>query len=703
MWTTRLQEDPLWSHHYHGGSSNKNVSQLVKTFLVKASCSVKVLVHNDERAFNAFQHSGRCGQIAFADYMSRKLVGAEDELLSASMDGCHGLLLRLEPLEYLSSTSKQVTRRRLHKGAAGKKAPLPYVLERSDVWCSDQTLHVVARVVACNDVSMMSDDDASVVKNKIESNELNDAINLQIGKVFSTWSKETLEIDIAMNHIATSVLQDSLRSQLQLQDGLNAVSFIADAAILPRKSGANQAPMTSPPAVPFLAPPDSSMAHTVRIPLSRHLTPFLASDMVDEAKQENEDTIVLSGLLVPRGVTLIVGGGYHGKSTLLRAVAAGVYNKIPGDGREFCVTVSQALSVRAEDGRYVNNCNVSGFISNLPAPPPTNGHAPRPPDTKHFSSGEASGSTSQAANVVEALEMKTSAFLVDEDVSAANFMARDGRMRALVMDESITPLLYRVNGLYQTHGVSSVVVVGGVGDWLDVPHNVILMEKYSCFDATAKARSVSKQFSHGHVQYAGRGVVHRLEWDEDEHTPIPRRPTEATAKDLDSNNTVLGLLEGGTGLAFHQTHSDDASGSDCSDGDDDRYIDMSRCEQLLGKKPQLYACGLAAMWVLKASSEYRDEGLSALLDRLDKEIEEKGLLQVLAPNESATQHELIEHLGFVYRPRRLEVGQAICRLRGIKFEELPTKPNEAKAKAKAEEERKRKELMALWNARRQKG
>ena len=106
--------------------------------------------------------------------------------------------------------------------------------------------------------------------------------------------------------------------------------------------------------------------------------------------------------------------------------------------------------------------------------------------------------------------MGASALLVDEDVSAANFMARDGRMRALVADESITPLLYRVNGLYNSHGISSVIVVGGVGEWLDVPNNVILLDKYIASDATKKAESISRQFSYGHVQYAGRGVVHRL-------------------------------------------------------------------------------------------------------------------------------------------------------------------------------------------------
>mmetsp|Transcript_32774 Transcript_32774/g.68346 ORF Transcript_32774/g.68346 Transcript_32774/m.68346 type:complete len:705 (-) Transcript_32774:677-2791(-) len=702
-WTTQILEDPLWqARHHHGSGAEAGGRRLVKTCLLQAECLVSQLL--PESAWNAWKESGSHGQVALADYTSRQFVAASDEALSADVEGNTSWSVGLEPLELLSSSSKQISRRRRHKRASAKPVPPPYILERSDVCCSSpETIRIVARVLVFrNGQTIMSDEGNNHV---VESNEIKNAIDAQIRQILSSWSNDCFNIANAMNYVATSVLQHNLRQELQSETGLNAVAFVANAAILPRKSGASQAPMASPPAVPFLAPEGSEMTHTVRIPLSQLLVPFLKSKMVDMHQQDAADSVVLSGLLVPRGVSLIVGGGYHGKSTLLRAVAAGVYNKIPGDGREFCVTVSQALNIRAEDGRYVNNCNVSGFIGNLPAPPPTNGHIPRAPDTKHFSTGEASGSTSQAANVIEALEMKTTAFLVDEDVGAANFLARDGRMRALVMDESITPLLYRVNGLYQTHGVSSIVVVGGVGDWLDVPHHVILMEKYSCFDATAKARSVSKQFSHGHVQYAGRGVVHRLEWDQDEYTPIPRRPSDETAKALDRDTTALGLMEGGTGLAFHQIHSDDSSNSSESDvdGEDDRYIDMSRCEQLLGKKPQLYGCGLAALWILKACRENPGLGLSDLLDRLDREIDQNGLLSVLAPDDSATQHELIEHLGFMYRPRRLEVGQAICRLRGILFEELPIQVNEAKIKARAEEERKKREMMEIWNARRKKG
>ena len=447
---------------------------------------------------------------------------------------------------------------------------------------------------------------------------------------------------------------------------------------------------------------------------------------------------------------------------------------MPGDGREFCVTVDRAATIRAEDGRYVNNCNVNAFLSNLPNPlvgdgvggsssgssDIANSEEPAPfRDTRHFSTGEASGSTSQAANVMEAIELQSSAFLIDEDVSAANFMARDGRMRALVMDESITPLLYRVNGLFQTHKISSIVVVGGIGDWLDVAHNVILMQNYMCHDATAKAKSISRQFSHGHVQYAGRGVAHRLEWNKEQHTPVPRRPTtESVHMFLDQLGTTttinggLWLDGGGMNLFFGATTKARAVAStDCDEkntrkadattmppdeppdendnnDDDERcMIDMSRCEQLMGKRPQLVGCGLAALWVLEASRQHPEMSLRDLLALLDHEMDKKGVQRTLCCQQrNASCHEASDTPrqqqqqqpnsqsvvgGVIYRPRRFEVGQALFRLRGIRFQELPASlnvelpqsANEGQPPIHAYDGSEDKaELLELWNSRRKK-
>jgi hypothetical protein len=291
-------------------------------------------------------------------------------------------------------------------------------------------------------------------------------------------------------------------------------------------------------------------------------------------------------------------------------------------------------------------------------------------------------------------------------------MARDGRMRALVMDESITPLLYRVNGLYQKHGISSVVVVGGVGDWLDVPDAVILMDKYVCHDATQKARSVSRQFSHGHVQYGGRGVVHRLNW-ESTGTPNPRRPTDAWSQKFDRQSTVISLLDGVQSLVLHRAEEDQDITND-EEEEEEAMIDLSRCEQLLGKKPQLYGCGLCVVWLLEASRQYPNLGLSDLLHKMDSAIDTEGLFNVVSAvgeTNTSLQSEslpanvglLIETLGCAFRPRRFEVGQALTRLRGIQLEELPVEEDLVEKAAREEEARKRQRLREIWEARRQKG
>lgn len=652
----------------------------------------------DNDFWKAFQESGHVGRIAASDYIARKLVSSPE--LVQSHDGYTFVLETLDKMR-LSVTNSRLRRR---KKSASNSLLTPFMLERTDVWCdSDNMVQAFLRIETYPDKDAMTDE-STKKEPKLEdaefSNTLKD-VTLKILKqfLFDNEPKAVNSVNHSlMTHVATAIFQDRLRHVLH--EKYEAVAFVSDGSILPRKSGASNAPMASPPAVPFQAPVDSPMGKTVEVemgPMYKHLS--LPAMSTQNANTTSGTVATVSGLIVPRGVSLIVGGGYHGKSTLLRTIAAGVYNKIPGDGREFCVTVESALSVRAEDGRYVHNCNVSAFISNLPTPPGVS----KPLDTTHFSSGEASGSTSQAANVSEAMEMGATAFLVDEDVSAANFMARDGRMRSLVMDESITPLLYRVNGLYSTHGISSVVVVGGVGDWLDVPHSVILMDKYVCKDATKKAMSVSKQFSHGHVQYAGRGVVHRLPWEKS-GTPIPRRPAGVSgASVLGRNSTVISLLDGSDSISFHPVEhaSDEMNLEDGDEETDTHVVDMSRTEQLMGKKPQLYGCGVGCLWVLEEARNHPELGIRDLLDKFDSHVKEKGFASILSSsNDEGPWKMLLEALGCAYLPRKFEVGLALTRLRGIQLEELPLEDDGSEAAARAEEERKKRELMEIWNSRR---
>jgi predicted ABC-class ATPase len=257
------------------------------------------------------------------------------------------------------------------------------------------------------------------------------------------------------HHVATIEDADSLRQHL-VEQGL--VAFIPDGAILPRRSGVDDQPLSTD-AVPFQSP------ETLRV----------------EFTCPNRGLI--TGMGIPVGITLIVGGGYHGKSTLLRAIELGVYNHIPDDGRELVVTHPTAVKIRAEDGRSVKSVDISPFINQLP----------QGRSTSQFSTTNASGSTSQAANIMEALEAGARLLLVDEDTAATNFMIRDRRMQQLIAKdkEPITPFIDKVRQLYTDYRVSTILVMGGSGDYFDVADTVIAMENFQPEDVTAKAKAIA--------------------------------------------------------------------------------------------------------------------------------------------------------------------------------------------------------------------
>lgn len=251
--------------------------------------------------------------------------------------------------------------------------------------------------------------------------------------------------------------QQYIRQRLAEQ-GLCA--FIADGSILPRESGVSEKPMKG--AVPFSSP------ETLKITIN---TPHRGE---------------ISGMGIPKGVTLFVGGGYHGKSTILQALQNGVYNHISGDGRELVITDDTAFKLRAEDGRSITGVDISPFIKNLP----------NKKDTVHFSTEDASGSTSQAANLMEALESGSSLILIDEDTSATNFMVRDQLMAQVITpgEEPITPFISRVRGMYEDLGVSSIIVAGSSGAFFDVADTVIQMKEYIPIDITERAKQAAQAY-----------------------------------------------------------------------------------------------------------------------------------------------------------------------------------------------------------------
>lgn len=389
-------------------------------------------------------------------------------------------------------------------------------------------------------------------------------------------------------HIRSAQRQTHLRHMLN-ERGL--IAFIADNSILPRASGTSQQPM--PNALPFRSP------ESMRVTL------------------ETTDGPV-SGMGISEGVTLIVGGGFHGKSTLLNALQRGHLNHIPGDGREGVVTRPATVKIRAEDGRRIVGVDISLFLNNLP----------HQRSTQSFYTEDASGSTSQAAAIIEAIESGASTLLIDEDTSATNLLVRDERMRALIpdADEPITPFVDRVRGIFDSYGVSTVMVVGGIGDYLATADTVIAMRAYEAHEATERARAILPQ-------RLASGP--RL-------PPIPPRRLKRH-----------GLSPG------KRTRARDARALQYGDHE----LVLTAVEQVLD--------GAHATSIGHAIRFLHDEiiddkrNLAQLLDALESILDDEGV-EVLSPRSFP--------IGDLVRPRRHEVAAALSRVRTLEVYAAPSSP-----------------------------
>ena len=258
------------------------------------------------------------------------------------------------------------------------------------------------------------------------------------------------------NYIELAEDQEFIRQTLPAK---NLCAFIADGSILPRESGISSRPMKA--SIPFTSP--DSLRISINLPHKGKIT----------------------GMGIPKGITLIVGGGYHGKSTLLNALELGVYNHIPGDGREYVITDATAVKLRSEDGRFIKDVDISMFINDLP----------NKKDTRCFST-LASGSTSQAAGIVESMEAGSHLFLLDEDTSATNFMVRDAFMQQVIQREKepITPFLERAEDLYKKAGISTILVAGSSGAFFHIADTIIQMDNYVPKDITASVKKLCSQY-----------------------------------------------------------------------------------------------------------------------------------------------------------------------------------------------------------------
>lgn len=376
-------------------------------------------------------------------------------------------------------------------------------------------------------------------------------------------------------------------------------AFIADGSILPRESGVSEKPMKG--AVTFLSP--ESLRVSLNLPHRGEI----------------------SGMGIPKGITLFVGGGYHGKSTILQALQNGVYNHIGGDGRELVITDSSAFKLRAEDGRSITGVDISPFIKNLP----------NKKDTVHFSTEDASGSTSQAANLVEALESGSELILIDEDTSATNFMVRDQLMAQVITpgEEPITPFISRVRGMYEDLGVSSVIVAGSSGAFFYVADTIIQMKEYVPIDITARAKQAAAVYDNAAPAAVG-DQAENIQFPEFNQKRCPA-PDMALRKEDRIKIRTMGTSE--LSLAKENVEL--------------RYLEQLKDQEQTAALA--YLLKYAQLKVLDGKKDLRQIG-----DLLEEQLDRKGLESLFERGDVSAQ---------LARPRKQEIMACINRYRRLRI------------------------------------
>ncbi len=517
----------------------------------------RVIVPDETAGYPSHTYAGKSRSVALANYLTSEFAAAARTISSTRGSGKSGLISIDTPGQELLERTSVI----IDEGQveARFRVGLPAAGRR---------------VLGGEAAHMLGNDIPTIVARSL---------------MYGSNDKQLIEDYVDVNEDA-----DYLRREL---NGLGLVAFIQCGSVLPRRSGIDDLPLTEGTVVDLKIP--ESLKIEVDLPNSGHVV----------------------GLGIPQGVTLIVGGGFHGKSTLLTALERGIYNHRPGDGRELVVTVPGAVKIRAEDGRRVEGVDISPFICDLPY-----GR-----DTRFFSTGNASGSTSQAANIIEALEINTSVLLIDEDTAATNFMIRDHRMQELIAKEKepITPFIDRVRQIYEELGISTVLVIGGSGDYFDIADTVIAMEAYEPLDVTVRARSIADKFK------AERMVEVKNRFG----PSIPRLPVASGIDPSKGKYDIRVKTRGLKTIEFgHQS------------------IDLSAVEQLVDKS-QTRALADALVY---ARFRYVDgiRSVSEIVDAVMRDIETDGL-------DILSQYPQGEYALF----RKYELAAALNRLRTLKVKQ----------------------------------
>jgi predicted ABC-class ATPase len=317
----------------------------------------------------------------------------------------------------------------------------------------------------------------------------------------------------------------------------------------------------------------------------------------------------VNGLVVPSGLTVILGEADGGRIELMDALAQGIYNHVNGDGREHCVTVPDAVEIISEPGRSVQNVDLSAFYR-------------EDVSKQHFSSDWADSFDSQAASLMEALEAGSRVLLIDEQTSCPTFLGTDSRLDEVLGEPSHISLAARARQMVDELGIS-IVIAGSnlVAEYIPVADTVLQVSQSVVSDVTAvtKELDVSPAAVAPSIQLSS--LLSRLRWI----MPSSIDPSIGH-EDVFVKVDEDGLMQFGRII-----------------------MDAEDISQLVSLD-QLRAIGLT-FYYLKL--RYVDEGYSLreILDLVDRDISNEGL-NALAR----------DFCGNLARPRRYEVAAMLNRL-----------------------------------------
>ncbi len=340
-----------------------------------------------------------------------------------------------------------------HNGIARRSMLVPHptqaILPRNALLLTKEYIEVRIRIVLPVQTIAMDGDAVVAIDGEMAQQIFFENLPEVISNSLLYCNIETADADAFVNNMEDA---DQLRQHLGAS---GQISFVAEGALLTRIKSEDT-------------------------PDYERLIPLEVDDsLIDEVEVPHAGTV--RGLGIPHGLTLILGESNGGRVDLTEAIAQGIYNHVPGDGRESVVTVADAVAIHSEAGRSIQQVDISAFATEL-----LDGGNPA-----SYSCKSAGSFSSQAASTVEALEAGARVLLYDEHSSSSTFLSSDTRVSPLLGKSIRNSLASRARQMVDELGIS-IVVAGSslVAEFIPIADKILRVENYRVSDITEEAKEL---------------------------------------------------------------------------------------------------------------------------------------------------------------------------------------------------------------------